>query len=201
LYRLRHSSLYRTHTTTLAQTKPTPAQYGERRRPDPQGQPGYLRVDTVHPGDHKGEKGVYHLNTVDAVTQGEILGCVAKIGERYLLPVLEELLAQYPFVIRGFHSDYGSEFVNRVVAKLPNKLLSEFTKSRARRTNDQALVEGKNGSIVRKQMGYRHIPQREAQKIQRFYRADAQHLPQLPSSLWLCHRGDGPTGEEGTQTL
>ncbi len=170
LYRLRQSSLYRTHTGFFAKTKPTTAQYGERRRPDPQGQPGYLRVDTVHQGDRDGEKGVYHLNTVDAVTQWEVLGCVAKISERYLVPVIGDLMAQYPFVIQGFHSDNGSEFINRVVAKLLNKLLIEFTKSRARRTNDQALVEGKNGSIVRKQMGYGHIPQSEAEKIQRFYR-------------------------------
>jgi transposase InsO family protein len=88
----------------------------------------------------------------------------------YLVPVLEDLLTQYPFVIRGFHSDNGSEFINQVVAKLQGKLLIEFTKSRARRTNDQALVEGKNGSIVRKQMGYLHIPGSEAEKIQRFYK-------------------------------
>jgi transposase InsO family protein len=127
-------------------------------------------VDTIHQGDREGEKGVYHINTIDEVTQWEILGCVERISERYLVPVLEDLLTQYPFVIRGFHSDNGSEFINQVVAKLQGKLLIEFTKSRARRTNDQALVEGKNGSIVRKQMGYLHIPGSEAEKIQRFYK-------------------------------
>ena len=170
LYRLRQSTRYLTHTTYVARTKPTTAQYGQRRRPDPQGQPGYLRVDTVHQGDRDGVKGVYHLNTVDAVTQWEIVGSVPQISERSLVPVLQDLLEQYPFVIRGFHSDNGGEFVNRVVAQLLNKLLIEFTKSRPRKTNDQALVEGKNGSVVRKQMGYAHIPKSEAQKIQRFYR-------------------------------
>jgi hypothetical protein len=58
---------------------------------------------------------------------------------------------------------------NHVVAKLLEKLRVEFTKSRARQTNDQALVEGKNGSIVRKQMGYGWIAQEEAEKIQAFY--------------------------------
>jgi hypothetical protein len=72
--------------------------------------------------------------------------------------------------VRGFHSDNGSEFVNRVVAELLNKLLIEFTKSRPRRTNDQALVETKNGSVVRKQMGHGYIQAAEAQKIHRFYR-------------------------------
>jgi hypothetical protein len=38
---------------------------GERRRPDAQGRPGYLRIDTVHQGDLDGVKGVYHINAVD----------------------------------------------------------------------------------------------------------------------------------------
>lgn len=170
LYRLRQSSFYRNHTLTIEKTKPSPCQYGERRRPDPQGKPGYIRVDTVHQGDLNGKKGVYHINTIDEVTQWEVIGCVEKISEHFLVPVLKDLLSQYPFAIKGFHSDNGSEYVNGVVVKLLNKLLIEFTKSRARHTNDQALVEGKNGSIIRKQMGHWHIPQEEAQKIQLFYK-------------------------------
>ena len=127
-------------------------------------------MDTVHQGDHQGQKGVYHLNTVDEVTQWEVVGCCCGISERYLVPVLQDLLAQYPFVVRGFHSDNGGEFINRVVTQLLNKLLIQFTKSRPRRTNDQALVECKNGAVIRKQMGYTHIPQTQADPIQRFYR-------------------------------
>ncbi len=170
LYRLRQGSFYRNRTLTIKKTKPSPCKYGERRRPDPQGRPGYIRVDTVHQGDLNGKKGVYHINTIDAVTQWEVIGCAEKISEHFLVPVLKDLLSQYPFTIKGFHSDNGSEYVNGVVVKLLNKLLIEFTKSRARRTNDQALVEGKNGSIIRKQMGHWHIPQQEAAKIQAFYK-------------------------------
>ncbi len=170
LYRLRHDVAYRTATAFVAKTHPTASRYGERRRPEPRGQPGYLRVDTVHQGDRDGKKGVYHVNTVDVVTQWELLGAVDQICEAALVPVLKDLLAQSPVVVRGFHTDNGSEFVNRVVAELLNKLLIEFTKSRPRRTNDQALVETKNGSVVRKQMGYGYIQAEEAQKIHRFYR-------------------------------
>jgi len=113
---------------------------------------------------------VYHINTIDEVTQWEVIGCVEKISEHFLVPVLKDLLSQYPFAIKGFHSDNGSEYVNGVVVELLNKLLIEFTKSRARHTNDQALVEGKNGSVIRKQMGHWHIPQQEAAKIQSFYK-------------------------------
>jgi len=55
------------------------------------------------------------------------------------------------------------------VAEMLEKLRIEFTKSRVRQTNDQALVEGKNGSIVRKQMGHNYIDQGEAGKIHAFY--------------------------------
>lgn len=170
LYRLRQGFVYRQRSGTVHKTKPTTVRFAERRKPNPQGQPGFLRVDTVHQGDRDGEKGVYHINTIDEVTQWENLGCVERISEHYLVPVLEEIIAQYPFRILGFHADNGSEYINRVVAELLEKLRIEFTKSRARQTNDQALVEGKNGSIVRKQMGYGWIAQSEAEKIQAFYR-------------------------------
>jgi transposase len=170
LYNLRHSVGYRQRAAEFTQTNPSPIAIGERRRPDPQGRPGYLRVDTVHQGDWEGEKGVYHLNSVDAVTQWEILGCVPRISEQHLLPVLEAMLHQFPFVILGFHADNGSEFVNHMVAKLLNKLLvEEFTRSRPNRSSDNALVEGKNGAVIRKHMGYGHIASQHADRIQRFY--------------------------------
>ena len=57
-------------------------------------------------------------------------------------------LVQYPFRILGFHADNGSGYINHVVAGLLEKLRVEFTKSRARQTNDQALVEGTDGVRV-----------------------------------------------------
>jgi transposase InsO family protein len=133
--------------------------------------PGHLRVDTVHQGDWDGEKGVYHINAVDAVTQWEIVGCTARISEQYLLPVLEAMLHQFPFRILGFHADNGSEFVNHTVAKLLDKLLIEFTRSRPNRSSDNALVEGKKGAVIRKHLGYGHIASEHADRIQRFYQA------------------------------
>ena len=76
-----------------------------------------------------GGKGVYYINAVDEVTQWEIIASVERISEAYLVPVLESILLRFPFVIRGFHSDNGSEFVNRIVARLLNKMLIRFTKS------------------------------------------------------------------------
>jgi transposase InsO family protein len=165
LYNLRRSNTYRVMTRRFSKTRPAVSRIGERAKPDPKGQPGYIRVDTVHQGDLNGYKGVYHINTVDEITQWEILASVERISEAYLVLALESMLAEFPFVIRGFHSDNGSEFVNHIVARLLNKLLIRFTKSRPRQSNDNGLVETKNGSVVRKNLGYAYIPQACAELI------------------------------------
>ncbi len=168
LYNLRRSTPYTRQRGIINKTNPTKNHIGERRKPRPEGRPGYIRVDTVHQGDWDGIKGVYHVNAVDEVTQFEGIASVERISERYLIPVLASLIDSFPFIIKGFHADNGSEYINKHVAKLLNKLLIELTKSRSRRTNDNALVESKNGSIVRKHLGYHHIPQKWAPLINEF---------------------------------
>ncbi len=169
MYRLRKSRAYRQRRVAYQPTKPVQVAIGERRRPEPDRRPGYLRVDTVHQGDLDGVKGVYHINAVDEVTQWQIVGATAQISEAYLLPVLEAMLTQFPFRIRNFHSDNGSEFINHRVAKLLNKLLIDQTKSRPRHSNDNGLAETKNGAVVRKHMGFGHIAAPHAAAIQTFY--------------------------------
>jgi len=171
LYNLRHTPRYRQRLKNYQKTRPSPVAIGERRRPDPGGRPGYLRVDTVHQGDTENAKGVYHINAVDEVTQWEIAAAVPRISEAYLEPVLATVLAQFPFVIHGFHSDNGSEFINQTVAKLLNKLMIRQTKSRPRHSNDNGLAETKNGAIIRKHMGWGHIQAAHADRIQQFYSA------------------------------
>jgi len=171
IYNLRESVSYRNCRVRVRHTQARQVSIAERRKPDPRGRPGYLRVDTVHQGNQDGQPGLYHLNAVDTVTQWQVLGCVETISERHLKPVLEAVLHQFPFRVLGFHCDNGSEFLNRTVAKLLNKLLIEFTKSRPYRTTDNALVEGKNGAVVRKHMGYGPIPCAHAEAFQKFYTA------------------------------
>lgn len=171
LYRLRATRTYRQHRIVHQPTRPSPVSIGERRKPDPQGQPGFLRVDTVHQGDDlDGTKGVYHINSVDEVTQWEVVGATPQISEAFLIPVLEAMMEQFPFSIRGFHSDCGSEFINHRVAGMLNKLLIEQTKSRPRHSNDNGLAEAKNGAVVRKHMGHWHIAGEHAEAISGFYR-------------------------------
>jgi hypothetical protein len=169
LYNLRASDGYKKQRIVWTRTRPSPIKIGIRKAPAPQGLPGYIRIDTVHQGDQDGLKGVYHINAVDIVTQWEVVAAVERISEAYLLPVIALMLDSFPFTVRGFHSDSGSEYVNHDVAKLLDKLRVEFTKSRPRQTNDNALAECKNGAVIRKMMGYGHIPQKHAGAINRFY--------------------------------
>lgn len=169
IYNLRGKRQYLSNTLFWQKTKPTPVNIGQREKPKPHGKPGFIRVDTVHQGDLNKEKGVYHINLVDEVTQWELVACVEKISEYYLTPILEKILRQFPFRVINFHSDNGSEYINKIIARLLNKLLIKQTKSRARRCNDNALVESKNGSVIRKYMGRNFISQKYAQLINEFY--------------------------------
>ena len=168
LYNLRGSKPYQNKRRHWTKTNPTAAPIGTRRAPQPGGVPGYIRIDSVHQGDQDGVKGVYHINAVDCVTQMQFVATCEKISEAYLLPVIWQLLAGFPFVIIGFHSDNGSEYINYQVAKLLDKLLVEFTKSRPRHSNDIALAESKNAAVVRKHLGYAHIPQHCASLVNAF---------------------------------
>lgn len=168
LYNLRHSQGYQKQRRHFTKTQSRQIPIGERRKPQPNGEPGYIRIDTVHQGDLDKQKGVYHINAVDEVTQFEVVCSVERISEHYLIPVLTQMMAAFPFIIKGFHSDNGSEYINKHVCKLLTKLEIELTKSRSRHSNDNALAESKNASIVRKQFGYTHIPQKWAPLINTF---------------------------------
>lgn len=172
LYNLRNNKeQYRSAALFMEKTRAVSVSIGRRAQPKHEGKPGFLRVDSVHQGDMDKEKGVYHINLVDAVTQWEIVMCVEGISELFLAPALVAALTLFPFRILGFHSDNGSEYINTKMARILEKMHIDQTKSRSRRTNDNALVEGKNGSRIRKHMGYMHIPKRYAKSINDFYRA------------------------------
>ena len=173
LYNLRASRIYERRRVLRTKTRSRANPIGTRKAPAPKGRAGFIRIDSVHQGDLDGVKGVYYINAVDCVTQWQVVVCCERISEAYLMPVLEQLLRSFPFKLRGFHSDNGSEYINARVAALLNKLHVEFTKSRPRHSNDNGLVETKNGAVVRKIFGYEHIAQRHAAPINTFC---AEHL-------------------------
>jgi len=140
-------------------TKARQIQIGITQKPENYGHPGSIRVDSVS------QKDVYYINAVDEITQWEIVFCVPQICEACVLPALEEIIDQYPFKIFNFHSDRGGENINYQIASLLQKLLIKQTKSRSYHSNDNALCETKNGSVIRKNMGWEHIDQKFCDKI------------------------------------
>lgn len=161
LNNLRESDRYK--AKYLHHTQARIVSIGTTEKPNPNNCSGSIRVDTVS------QDGVFHINSIDEVLQWEIVVCVPQITEYYLLPALQSMLNQYPFEIFNFHSDRGSEFINKIVEDLLNKLLIHQTKSRSRHCNDNALVEGKNGSVIRKNLGFFHINQSLADKFNDFF--------------------------------
>ena len=195
VYNLRGSRTYRAKRTTWTKTKGSNVAIAVRKAPEPNGVPGFLRVDTVHQGDRDGVKGVYIVNLVDEVTQYEYVGVVRGISERFLIPALEALLLMFPFPVLGFHADNGSEYINHRRADLLQKLhVGEFTKLRARRSNDNALVEGKNAHVVRRHLGHEHIPARFADAVDTFARGHLSpfvnfHRPSLYATEYVGCKG------------
>jgi transposase InsO family protein len=198
LYNLRKSQRYRERLLNYTRTRPTAVSIGERRKPQPEGQPGYLRLDTVHQGDGPEGKGVYHIDAVDEVTQWQVVGATPRISEAYLKPVLEDMMRQFPFRILGFHTDNGSEFINKTVAELLEKLRVEQTKSRPRQSGDNGLVETKNGAVIRKHIGYGYIDASHAEAIDSFYCA---YLNPYLNYHRPCAQADVKIDEKGRKRI
>lgn len=161
LYNLRDHPVYKSHWVN--HTKPTLVPIGLTQQPENFGWPGSIRIDTVHQRD------VYHVNAVDEVTQWEVVVCVPTISEQFMLPALAQIVDQYPFTVFNFHSDRGSENINYLVAELLTRLQIRQTKSRSRHPSDNALVETKNGAVIRKNMGWVHLDQGVSDRINDFY--------------------------------
>ncbi|MCI0151919.1 DDE-type integrase/transposase/recombinase [Paraburkholderia sediminicola] len=173
LYNLRRSAAYRSRhtvrTKTRSERKEVPI--AVRRAPTPKNRPGFIRIDSAHQGNFKGRQGIYHINAVDCVTQWEVVATMPSLTRKHMLPVLRDMLDQFPFRILGFHSDGGTEYVNYEVARMLEQARIDFTRSRPRQCNDNALAESKNGSVVRRQFGYSYIPAERAILFNDFCRA------------------------------
>ncbi len=120
------------------------------------------------------------------------MATVRAISERCLVPVLEELIEACPLKVRGFDADNGSEYINhRVVEMLKGLHVPEFIKSRPRRSNDNALVESRNGNVIRRHFGYRHIPKLFAPVPAGSIRPHRTLKAQLPNDRSPSSRLDG----------
>ncbi len=121
IYNLRRRPRYRQRRTlNYTRTRAVQVAIGERRKPQPEGRPGYLRVDMVHQGDLDGIKVCVSASTRSTKSRSGASGgsCFLAITQTHLEPVLRAILQQFPFLVRGFHSDDGSEFINDTVSGL-----------------------------------------------------------------------------------
>ena len=200
LYNLRKRADYQARRVSFVKTRAVCNPIGLRKAPRPNGRAGFVRIDTVHQGDLDGVKGVYHITCVDEVSQSQVQACVQGISEAFLLPVLALILEQFPFEIVGFHSDNGSEYINARVAKLLQKLLVEQTKSRSRHSNDNALAESKNASVVRLSLGLQPHPAKVRQAHQRVLPSGVQPVAESAPSLHVRQRHRQRQGQ-GHQAL
>lgn len=176
LYVVMHTVAFKKIAGEFEKTKPTVERnIGERRAPQPNGRPGYLRVDSVHQGDQNGVKGLYHIDLVDEVTQWQVVIAVPEINQRYMAQALEQLFNLVPFTIKEIHSDNGSEYINQAVAELLTKLLAKLTKNRSRHCQDNALCEGKHNN-VRRWLGYSFMAKNTFENVNRFYGAFNEYL-------------------------
>ncbi len=87
-YNLRRAAGYQRARGEPCRTRParSSARIGARRPPQPEGRPGFIRVDSVHQGDRDGLKGVYLINAVDTITQFQFIAAVERISEALSAP-------------------------------------------------------------------------------------------------------------------
>lgn len=175
LYVIMNSTTFKRIAGDYEKTRPAVVNIGERRKPDPQGKSGFLRVDSVHQGDSDGTKGVYHIDIVDEVTHWQCVISVPEINMTYMTLALEILLEVFPFEIHEIHSDNGSEYINQAVSKLLTSLMIKLSKNRPRRSNDNALCESKH-NIIRKWVGYIFIGKDSFVHLNTFYQSFNEYL-------------------------
>jgi hypothetical protein len=168
LYNLRKSKEYQQQRQYFTKIQPRQRVIGERRKPQPNGQPGCIRINTVHQGDLDKEKGVYHINAIDEITQFEVVCSVEQISEFYLIMVLKQILTAFPFVIKGFHTDYGSEQINEHVCRRLTKLQIELTESSSRQSNENTLAKNNAASVISGQLGKQQFAQQWAPLMNEF---------------------------------
>lgn len=183
---LRHANIYRNFW--INHTKARQVSIGTTQPPENFGRPGSIRIDSVS------QKDVYHINSVDEITQWEIMFCVAQLSEACMIPALQAIFDQYPFTIFNFHSDRGRETINYQVAGMLQRLLIKQTKSRSYHSNDNALAETKNGSVVRKNMGWEHINQGLVDEINIYFKNNLNpylnyHRPCLYPTIKVDEKG------------
>lgn len=152
--------------------------------------PGFLEGDLVaHCGGVA--KGLF-LNTLtvtDIFTQWVEFAVLEGKSEEVTKAGICEIQSLLPFELKGFDSDNGSEFMNFGIFEWCEEQGVTFTRSREYRKNDQAHVEEKNGSIVRRFVGYDRFEGQESQeRLRQLYAVVRLYVNFFQPSMKLLYK-------------
>jgi len=128
--------------------------------------PGFMEIDLVaHCGGNLEGTYLNTLTMVDIVSGWIELGALLYKSSEQVIATIDVIQEVLPFSLLGIDSDNGSEFINyKLLEYCENKKIT-FTRSRAYRKNDQAHVEEKNGSVVRRLIGYNRYEGEQAYQV------------------------------------
>jgi len=120
--------------------------------------PGFVEGDLVSHSGPNASGSFAQTLTITDIASGwtECVALVVRDGG-LITDALTRLRKTLPFPLRGFDTDNGSEFLNETVIAYCSANAIELTRARPYRKNDQAWVEQKNGSVVRRMVGYRRL--------------------------------------------
>jgi len=117
--------------------------------------PGFIEIDLVaHSGDSTGGEYLCSLNAVDVATGWTETVAIANKGQVATFAGLLHIRQQLPMPLLGIDSDNGAEFINAHLLRYCQQEHITFTRCRPYKKNDQAHIEQKNWSVVRRLVGY-----------------------------------------------
>lgn len=117
--------------------------------------PGYVEIDLVSHSGHCAEgEFIYSLNLTDIFSGWVETRAVMGKGERGIVSALDDMRQVLPFVLRAIDSDNGGEFINDHLYRYCERQQIEFTRSRPYKKDDNAHIEQKNWTHVRKVLGW-----------------------------------------------
>jgi hypothetical protein len=133
--------------------------------------PGFLECDLVdHGGGDQHGDFAHTLTMTDVATAWTELYAVRNKAQKHVFAGLQMIRTRLPFPLLGIDSDNGSEFINDELWRYCEQEHITFTRSRVGRKNDNAFVEQKNWSVVRRLVGYdRYDQPRQVKALNRLY--------------------------------
>ena len=117
--------------------------------------PGFVEIDLVSHSGNSGEGEFIHsLNVTDIHSTWVETRAVLGKSQIHVAAALEQIRAALPFPLLGIDSDNGSEFINHHLLRYSRGRGIQFTRGRPYKKDDNAHVEQKNWTHVRKLLGY-----------------------------------------------